>query len=207
MVEIAPISESDLPARFARLVTGAAARAVAARVVACYREPHRRYHTVEHLGEVLAVLDAAGATTLGAPVELAAWFHDAVYDPRAEAGANEQASADLSRALLGPVGVPDDTLSETARLILLTAGHTADPGDVPGRVLVDADLWILGSPAERYRRYATDVRAEYRHLTDAEWRAGRSRVLGALLARPVTAAARANMARELATLGGGEAQA
>lgn len=147
-------------------------------------------------------------------VELAAWFHDAVYDPTAPAGESERASAELAAAMLGD----DPVAPEVSRLVLLTAGHEVVEGDRNGAVLTDADLAILGAPRARYARYASDVRAEYAHLDHEVWRIGRSAVLRGFLRRPriyVTdraharfdAAARANLAQELATLGGGEPQA
>jgi predicted metal-dependent HD superfamily phosphohydrolase len=194
-----PISISDMPARWvaanAPWGRGGTVRRAGADLLARYGEAHRHYHTAEHLAEVLTLL-------AGAPpeVELAAWFHDAVYDARAMPGVNERASAELAVAVLSAIG-------EVARLIDLTAGHVAAPGDVHGRALVDADLWILRSPASRYRRYAADVRLEYAFLSDAEWRDGRSRVLGRFLADPhLPVAARANLRWELAALGGGAAQ-
>lgn len=63
-------------------------------LVARYREPHRRYHGVAHLAAVLRTLDELLAPEPASPaVRFAAWFHDAVYDPTAPAGANEAASA------------------------------------------------------------------------------------------------------------------
>lgn len=144
-------------------------------------------------------------------VELAAVFHDAVYDPAAPPGENERASAALAAELLA--GRPD--VEEVMRLVLLTAGHDAAPDDRNGAVLSDADLAILGSSPERYDEYAADVRAEYAHVDDEAWRRGRSAVLRSFLARDriyrtdrahdrFDAAARRNLARELAALGGAE---
>jgi len=147
-------------------------------------------------------------------VELAAWFHDAVYDPAAPAGANERASAALAAELLADRSERD----EVVRLVLLTAGHEVGEGDRNGAVLADADLAILGSEPERYAVYAADVRAEFAHVDDDAWRAGRSAVLRGFLARPriyrteraherFDAAARRNLAEELSALAGGQAQA
>jgi predicted metal-dependent HD superfamily phosphohydrolase len=139
-------------------------------------------------------------------VERAAWYHDAVYDPTTVPGESERRSAELV----------DDP--EVRRLVLLTAGHHVEPGDRNGAVLADADLSILGAPPERYQRYARDVRAEYAHLDDGAWRAGRSAVLAGLLRRErlfatdraherFDAAARRNLRQELSSLRGGEPQA
>jgi predicted metal-dependent HD superfamily phosphohydrolase len=177
-----------------------------------YAEPHRRYHTTEHLDEVLAhVATLSDLATDAGAVELAALFHDAVYDPTDPPGSSEAASAELAREELGD----DPRLDEVARLVLLTAGHDVEPGDANGAVLVDADLAILGAPTDRYRRYARDVRAEYAHVDAVAWGAGRSAVLERFLARPrlyatdrfhelLDGAARRNLAEELAALRGGE---
>lgn len=140
-------------------------------------------------------------------VELAALFHDAVYDAAAPAGANEAASAQLAADVLGD----DPAVAEVRRLVLLTAGHAVDRGDRNGAVLVDADLWILGASPGRYDRYAVDVRAEYAHVDDGGWHAGRAAVLRSFLDREriyatdrfhdlLDAPARLNLRRELASL-------
>lgn len=145
-----------------------------------YDEPHRRYHTGEHVAEVLAevarLLPTEPAADAGA-VELAAWYHDAIYDVRAGGGASEDASARLAASEVRAAGGTDALVAEVVRLIRLTAGHTVDPGDRSGAVLVDADLWILSAPPERYDRYVADVRAEYAHVPEATWRTGRGEVL------------------------------
>jgi predicted metal-dependent HD superfamily phosphohydrolase len=189
----------------------AAAKAVADELIARYCEPHRRYHTLEHVGEVLDVVARLGA---GEAVELAAWFHDVVYDPRAAAGASEQASAALARDRLATLGAPDDLALEVARLVELTAGHEPAADDAAGRALADADLAILGAPAERYERYRAAVRAEYAHVPDDAWRTGRADVLRRFLERTrlfhdealhreLDARARANLSEELRSLGAG----
>src|SRR5688500_13453931 len=104
-----------------------------------YAEPHRRYHTVEHLEEVLAVVADLG----GSPaVELAAWFHDAIYDAAAPAGESEARSAALAVDRLTALGCERALVDEVERLVLLTAGHEVDPDDRNGAVLADADLAI-----------------------------------------------------------------
>ncbi|MCM0677901.1 metal-dependent phosphohydrolase [Micromonospora phytophila] len=181
-------------------------------LLARWREPHRRYHTVDHLTAVLDVVDAY-APAAGRPdlVRLAAWCHDAVYDPRAAGDANERDSATLAGTLLTRSGLAADAVAEVRRLVLLTAGHAADPGDAEGALLCDADLAVLAAPPEAYDRYAAAVRQEYAHVPDPAFRAGRARVLTGLLALPAlyrlpplarrwAEPARANLTRELAAL-------
>ncbi|TDC53065.1 metal-dependent phosphohydrolase [Micromonospora sp. KC207] len=177
-----------------------------------WREPHRRYHTVRHLTAVLDVVDAY-AVLADQPdlVRLAAWCHDAIYDPRAAGDANERASADLAEALLTGLGAPVTAAAEVRRLVLLTAGHAVAAADRDGALLCDADLAVLADPPEEYDRYAAAVRQEYAHVPDRDFRQGRARVLESLLALPTLYRlpdlapiwehlARTNLTRELATL-------
>ncbi|SBT52226.1 HD domain-containing protein [Micromonospora narathiwatensis] len=183
-----------------------------ARLLAAWREPHRRYHTTTHLRAVLDVVDAyAGSARRPALVRLAAWCHDAVYDPRSGGDANERASAELAGGLLAAAGLPADAVTEVRRLVLLTAGHATRPDDPDGALLCDADLAILAAPPDGYDRYAAAIRREYAHVPDSDFRAGRAAVLAGLLALPALyrlpgpharweAPARANLSRELAAL-------
>ncbi|MFI6789024.1 metal-dependent phosphohydrolase [Nonomuraea sp. NPDC050383] len=162
-----------------------ASLATRAELVARWSEPHRRYHTLDHLAAVLAAADRlAGAADDPGAVRLALWFHDAVYDGRP--GRDEERSAQLAQARLPRCGVPPARVAEVARLVRLTAAHDrVAPGDANGEVLCDADLAVLGSPSrEAYDDYAARVRQEYAHVADEPFRAGRAAVLGRLLAAP-----------------------
>ncbi|MFI6232136.1 metal-dependent phosphohydrolase [Micromonospora sp. NPDC050784] len=179
-----------------------------------WREPHRHYHTLAHLTAVLDVVDQhADLAARADVVRLAAWFHDAVYDPRAAGDANERDSAALAESVLAGLGVPTPTVAEVRRLVLLTAGHTVTPGDRDGALLCDADLAVLAAPPARYERYAAAIRREYAHVPEPAFRAGRAAVLTGLLALPALfrlpplasrweEPARDNVRRELATLTG-----
>ncbi|MBO4162219.1 HD domain-containing protein [Micromonospora antibiotica] len=191
---------------------GPALTAAGVDLLARWREPHRRYHTERHLRAVLDVVDRhADLAARPERVALAAWTHDAVYDPRAAGDTNEQASAALAGTLLTGLGVPAGTVAEVRRLVLLTAGHRVTPGDRDGALLCDADLAILATPPEVYAGYAAAIRAEYAHVPEADFRTGRARVLDGLLALPALfrlpplaarweEPARANLHRELASL-------
>ncbi len=180
-----------------------------AAVVDAWGQPHRRYHDLAHLAAVLGIVGRLEETAPDpAAVRLAAWYHDVVYDPRR--GDNEAVSAERARAGLRGL-VPDARVDEVVRLVLLTAGHEAAPEDANGAVLCDADLAVLAGPPDAYAVYASAVREEYGHLSDAEFTAGRIAVLEHLLGLetlyrlPAVAAdwtprARANMAAELSLL-------
>ncbi|WP_203814974.1 HD domain-containing protein [Paractinoplanes ferrugineus] len=174
-----------------------------------WSEPQRHYHTGAHLTAVLEVIDKhAGLAPHPERVRLAAWMHDAVYDPRALGDANERDSAEFAGGLLATLGVPDEVASEVARLVGLTAGHATGEDDPDGELLCDADLAILASDDEGYAAYTAAIRQEYAHVPDDAFKDGRAQVLKALLELPTIyrleplraaweSTARANLEREL----------
>ncbi|MFD2078839.1 Predicted metal-dependent phosphohydrolase, HD superfamily [Actinopolymorpha cephalotaxi] len=182
--------EADLLWRWTETVTRAADGPAATEAVTAvgrdlltrYSEPTRRYHDVRHLTDVLDRIDHLAEFTREIDtVRLAAWFHDAIYDPHR--GDNEEASAQLAAGALARCGVDDPTAAEVSRLVLLTAGHAPDAGDPDGAVLCDADLAVLSTAPERYAVYVADVRAEYAHVPDEAFREGRTAILSDLAAR------------------------
>jgi predicted metal-dependent HD superfamily phosphohydrolase len=107
-----------------------------------WSQPHRRHHNVAHLHEVLdviAVLAGDGIAFDREAVELAAWFHDAVYEIGAED--NEDRSADLARTILATSPHRD----EVARLVLTTKTHKPAAGDVDGAVFNPARAQVLSA--------------------------------------------------------------
>ena len=152
-------------------------------IVAAYDDPSRHYHDTVHLFEVLArvaELADAGVAFERLPVELAAWFHDSVYD--GERDAEERSAAWAEHALPGLVD--DGVVDEVVRLVRLTESHRPEEGDANGCALSDADLGILAAPPARYAAYVSDVRAEYDHLDDQTFAAGRRVVLTDLVGKP-----------------------
>lgn len=175
------------------------------------REPHRRYHTAVHVMWVLRHVQSL-AHLLGGPeqlfdVQLAAVYHDAVYDPRRTD--NEATSADLGAAVAAELGWEPQRCHRVHRLVMATAGHR--PRSTDEAVLIDADLAVLGGDARSYSAYVAGIRAEYAHVDEQGWQRGRTEVLHRFLdAEHVfhtvemrstrEARARANMAAELAAL-------
>lgn len=179
-------------------------------LVRAHGEPHRHYHTLQHLRECLAYAEAA-ASLARRPEEvaLALWFHDAVYDPRRDD--NEARSADWARASVLAAGCETAVADRVQALVLATATHEAAGDDPDTHLLLDIDLAILGAAPERFDQYEQQVRAEYAHVPDPDFRAGRARLLAGLQARPrlyatpafhdaLEARARSNLARSLAAL-------
>ena len=152
-------------------------------LLAAYSERHRCYHTGAHIADCLQRLDeAAGLAHSVDNVELALWFHDAVYAPRRQD--NERRSADWAVAFLERAGAEDDRRARVRDHIVATEHATTAPADPDSALVVDIDLAILGSPPEAYRVFETDIRREYRWVPAPLYRRKRREVLNGFLARP-----------------------
>jgi predicted metal-dependent HD superfamily phosphohydrolase len=195
--------------RLAAVLGTGGARLVFDELAARYRTSDRHYHDLRHVLAVLDVVQALVGSTASPALLLAAWFHDAVYDPRA--ADNEERSAELARTLLTPLGVSGEVVAEAARLILLTKTHQCADDDRDGQVLLDADLAVLGAEEDEYDAYASAIRREYAWVPDEDYRKGRTRVLEKFLERgriyltdichrAAEDRARRNLRREIAAL-------
>lgn len=146
-------------------------------LLARYSEPQRKYHGLQHLRECIQAFVVVGELPPhGHDVEIALWFHDAVYDPLKHD--NEQRSADLAVSALQHAGVTQNVTDRVHRLILGTR-HEASPIDLDEQILVDVDLSILGSTVERFAEYEQQVRQEYAFVPEAVfWRKRRQILQG-----------------------------
>ena len=122
-----------------------------------------------------------------AAVELAIWYHDAIYDPAASD--NEARSAALLRHEMADLADPA-LLDAAEAMVRRTAGHTLPPElSGPRRddcaLFLDLDLAVLGAPPEAYAAYEQGIAAEYLPLHGpAAYRAGRAAFLRGMLNRP-----------------------
>ena len=113
-------------------------------------------------------------------MELALWFHDAVYDPKA--GDNEERSAALAKRCLGDCGIARPVAEAVDSLILATKNHTVRAG-ADAAVVVDVDLSILGRDEERFGEYEEQIRREYAWVPAAVFASKRAEILEGFLAR------------------------
>lgn len=174
-----------------------------------YSAPTRAYHSLEHIDAVLTEIDQAGARMVKDPqaLYLAAWFHDSVYDVLRND--NEQRSAAAAVNVMSAMKLSKERMRSVQETILCTRDHRCDSPD--GRILIDADLAILGSAPETYRKYADAIKRECASIPEDRFRLGRMKVLQSLLGRgkifqtmrgqrTYEEPARRNLARELAEL-------
>ena len=151
-------------------------------LVACYSEPHRKYHTPQHLEECFEKFDEVRALAEHpAEIELALWFHDAIYNVKRHD--NEKKSADWARTSALAAGIPAEACNRVHALVMATR-HKAVPRGTDAELLVDVDLSILGAGPERFDLYERQVREEYAWVPDFLFRRERRAILKEFLARP-----------------------
>jgi predicted metal-dependent HD superfamily phosphohydrolase len=180
------------------------------RLVGCWSEKQRHYHTLQHLRECFEYFDSARSEmNKPAEVAIALWFHDAFYDPTRDD--NEKRSADWARDAAVEAGVPQATAQRLLQMVMATVDHMPQP-DIDMQLLVDIDLSILGADTARFDESDVQVRREFAHVPEADWRVGRRRKLQGFLDRPrlfgterfhsmLEVRARENIGRSLERLG------
>lgn len=150
-----------------------------ARLSAAYAEPQRAYHTLQHLDECLRIFDEAkadGLMTRPDIVEMALWFHDAVYDPKSSE--NEALSSQMAVEALGDT----ELAREVARMIMVTKSHTPDDG-LDDAWIIDIDLAIFAQATERVLEYERQIRQEYDWVPEEVYREKRMEILRRFLER------------------------
>ena len=164
-----PFSQNQSDSLFAQLLKG-------------YSESQRSYHTLQHLIECLTKFEQVLEQTVHPrDVEVALWFHDAIYDMKGHD--NERLSADWAKKCVLDAGGTVDEGNRIYHLILITQ-HSALPQTCDEKVLVDIDLSILGESTERFDEYDLQVRQEYAWVADDIFKEKRREILEVFLARP-----------------------
>jgi predicted metal-dependent HD superfamily phosphohydrolase len=152
-------------------------------LVTAYFGADRFYHTLEHIGQLIETIEQMKSLSFDfSSVQLAAWFHDVIYDPKAND--NEEKSVEYAESALNLLKLPKPTIEHVKNLILTTKSHQASPADIDSQILLDADLAILGSDKQDYQTYAQSIRQEYAWMSDVDYRLGRKQVLQSFLQRP-----------------------
>lgn len=190
----------------------ASADTVLAELLRAHSEPHRHYHTLEHIAQLLQCLEEQGGASDRDAVSLAILFHDVMYDSASRD--NEEESAELAAQRLTALGFPPSLITKVDHYIRATRHSLpARQHDDPDlNLLLDLDLSILAAPPDRYAAYVRAIREEYRAVPQDIFAAGRRQLLESFLARKQIylterlralweAPARANLAAELAELG------
>jgi len=184
------------------------ARNVYAKLIHAWSGRARHYHCLTHLAACLREMDSVrDLAERPAEVELALWFHDAVY--RTYRSDNEARSAAWARDFLQSNALPE-AAGRVHELIMATR-HTHGEFSGDAALVVDIDLSILGRDADVYDEFELNVRREYWWVPRRRYVVARVQVLRSLLDRPhvyqlpqfrerFELAARMNMQRAISAL-------
>jgi predicted metal-dependent HD superfamily phosphohydrolase len=175
-----------------------------------YTVGSRFYHSLSHPAHLFDVYIRhihEGHLRYSNAVNLAIWWHDAVYDATAQYGENEQRSANLMvEATRNFEPAEDIELAEN--LIMCTIEHLPDtdsPYFLEQATMIDLDLYGLSYTWDWYWENSRNVRRDFGHLADQSWLAGRLEWLHKFqrrkifhgFAQPYEDKAKANIKREL----------
>jgi predicted metal-dependent HD superfamily phosphohydrolase len=159
-----------------------------------YLSPGRFYHTLDHaVGMVRQVRELRGSVQLGTTpepdlrtvdfdvLEMAVWFHDAVYEVGADD--NERRSADLAAGAARAMGFSEPQIDQIRELILQSS-HRDPATTFAARLLCDMDLILLGLPWEQFVAGMELIRRECAPMPRAAEQFEKAVMLRTLLERP-----------------------
>ncbi len=148
----------------------------------CYAEPHRRYHTLQHLEECLEELDEIeGDEERLALIEVALWFHDAICQPGS--ALNPKQSAAMAREFLVECEASESVIEFVRDMIMATKEHRAND-DMDAAIMIALDLNIFARSPQRYAAYEKQVREESASVPMSEYAPQRISWLQGFLDRP-----------------------
>ena len=144
-----------------------------------YDEPFRQYHNLHHILDCLRLCDEVASLLVDRDaVELALWFHDAVYDTGTST--NELRSAELFLTMS-----PGASFLFRHRVCdhILATRHSTTVRDPDRRFLVDIDLSGFGAPWEEFMRNGALLREESSGQNDIKYHHGQVAFLSRLQER------------------------
>lgn len=147
-----------------------------------YSEPHRKYHTLDHIHHCMTELQAGiNLTQDPVGVSIALLYHDFVYDPAASD--NEAKSAEKAVEFCRRTGLTK-SCGRNVRNLILSSSHKEYPIGCDAALVSDIDLAILGRTPVEFWYYERKIREEYDFVPEAAFREGRVKILRRFLDWP-----------------------
>lgn len=151
-------------------------------LIKAYAEKHRAYHTFDHIAACLRHFDAV-KDQIDHPleVELALWFHDAIYKPFSSS--NEKDSAIWAQEFFELNAYEDDEVVDRIFDLIMVTEHSGATKTRDEELMIDIDLSILGTAPEIYDQFEKNVRFEYKRVPGFMFRKKRKEILAEFLER------------------------
>lgn len=151
------------------------------KLVALYAEQHRAYHTLAHITHCLDEFEEVRHLAEHPnEVEMALWFHDAIYDT--ESQDSEERSAQLALKTANEMGLPE-TFGNRVHALIVATKHSEPPTETDTKILIDIDLSILGRGEAEFDEYEANVRREYHWVPEEEFKSRRAAILRSFMER------------------------
>lgn len=135
-----------------------------------YMQPCRPYHNLSgHISDCLNNLEEVKALCPNPnQVELAIWFHDAIYETWASD--NEHQSGLLANFFITKLMGLDPLLAVRVWHLILATKHNMTPENLnhDARILVDIDLVSLAASPSQFEINSKNIRREYHWVTPEE---------------------------------------
>ena len=129
-------------------------------LIKSYNERHRKYHNESHIDAVLSNLDKSNhLAENSSAIELALWYHDAIY--KIFSSTNELDSAKLAKSFVLN-NSPDEKLAQKIFDLIMATQHNAPVTGNDETLIVDIDLAILGASEPDYANFEESIRKEYK---------------------------------------------
>jgi len=145
-------------------------------LVHLYNQPHREYHNLQHIYDSLKEMDEVyNSIRHPSEVEMAIWYHDAIYDTKRND--NEKRSAELSWNRLYKTGLLGYFINDVYSMILATKHNGNNIEDNDTKYLVDIDLSNLGVSPEKFEENSKKIRQEYGWVPESEFNKNRKAIL------------------------------
>ncbi len=165
---------------WSRLEAAGDPRPVFKDLVRRYGEPHRAYHTLEHIDHGLREFDRIASYAINPEVvEYTFWFHDAAK--------TEEESAALAVAAAKNARL-STSFGARVRVLVLATRHDSVVGGPDAWVISDADLSILGQPEPAFDEYERRIYEEYvvrGGIPEREFAEKRSAIIRSFLERKI----------------------
>lgn len=145
-----------------------------------YSEPHRAYHTLNHLRAMFADIDLAGIDNDA--IDFSAWFHDIIYQPGARD--NESQSALFAAKTMNAMQIDKAMIEQVTYMINCTQNHSNPDNDHHTQLFLDVDMAILGSIPAHYEVYVEQIRKEFSLLPQNAFEQGRLMFVKEVIEQP-----------------------
>lgn len=132
-----------------------------------YLEPHRKYHTLDHITRMFNTIRDYKLQVTEEQV-VAIWYHDVIYNP--QSFVNEKMSALVMRNHFKNLE-SDESVSIIETIIHDTEKHI--PTHPQSRLVIDLDLMGLADRFDQYMDTGKLIRMEYAHSSNEQWKQGR----------------------------------